>query len=275
MDFNLKFANGVEVPRMALGTWQLKGESCTRAVETAIEIGYKHIDTADAYGNHRQVGEGIKNSGIERKDLFVTTKVWRDFLKQGEVASSVNRFLSELQINYIDLLLVHWPNKNVEIRETLGAFAQLKEKKIIRAIGVSNFTVELLKEAINTGVEIVNNQVEFHPSLNQKKLESFCNKNNIVISAYSPIAQGADLQLLVVKSLAEKYGRTPSQIILNWLMAKNKIVLPRSSNPERIKENFGALDFEMEKGDCDVIDNVGGHNRIVEPDFAPMWDEIG
>ncbi len=267
---NFKLKNGLSIPAIGFGTWKLKGRSCFDAVKSAIEYGYTHIDTADVYGNHTEVGRGISDSGINRKDLFLTTKVWRDDLRKDDLISSVNRFLDELKTDYIDLLLVHWPNSDIPIQETLAAMEELKDRQIIKAIGVSNFTIPLLQEAIDTGIEIVNNQVEFHPSLNQKELKTFCDDKNVMLTAYSPIAQGADLKIPVIQLLSVKYGKTPAQIVLNWILKKNIVVIPRSSKPERIKENLEALSFELAEEDSVQIDAVNLHTRIVHPAFAPF-----
>lgn len=260
------------IPTLGLGTWQMTGDTCTQAVLHALEIGYRHIDTADVYGNHVAVGKGLAESGMKREEYFLTSKVWRDFLHRDQVQDSAQRFLEELQVPYIDLLLIHWPNTDVEIGETLEAFAALKEKGLIRMIGVSNFTTNLLESALATGVEIATNQVEFHPSLNQKQLKNYCDERGVIITAYSPIAQGADLSIPLIAQLAEKYEKTPSQVILNWLAAKDMVIIPRSSNPARIAENFAALDFELEPSDIEQIEGLDMHNRIVRPDFAPFDD---
>jgi diketogulonate reductase-like aldo/keto reductase len=268
----LTLKNNLPIPVLGFGTWKLKGQSCADAVSTALKLGYLHIDTADVYGNHKEVALGIKNSGVKRENFFLTTKVWRDQLHHDDVLKSAERFLKELQTDYIDLLLVHWPNTTIAIKETLTALKELQNKKIIKAFGLSNFTIPLLEEALATKIEFVNNQVEFHPSLNQKELKEFCDANKIVMTAYSPIAQGADLKIPQIQELAKKYQKTPAQIVLNWILRKNIVVIPRSSNPERIKENLEALSFQMTDEDSAPIDNLTLHTRIVRPDFAPFKD---
>lgn len=256
------------IPLMGFGTWNVLGPDCVSSVKTALEAGYRHIDTADAYGNHAEVGQGILQSGVKREDIFLTTKVWRDKLKHKGVISSAKRFLDELQTAYIDLLLVHWPNSDVPIAETLKAFKELQDHGLIKNIGVSNFTIPLLEEALAAGVEIVNNQVEFHPSLNQGELLKFCEKHNIVLTAYSPIAQGADLKLPLIIELAEKYSVSPSQVILNWLMAKNIVAIPRSANAKHIKDNFQATTWKMDQQGITKVDQLNTDNRLIIPSWS-------
>lgn len=262
----------LSIPIVGIGTWQITGAAARKAVREALAMGYRHIDTADAYGNHKEVGKGIKESGIKREDLFLTTKVWRDSFRHDDVISSAQRFLEELQTDYIDLLLMHWPNLDIPLKETLGALHELQKKNIIKAIGVSNFTIPLLHKALATGVPFVNNQVEFHPSLYQKGLEAFCNAHHIVITAYSPIAQGEDLKIPLIQELAKSYGKTPSQIVLNWITRKNIVVIPRSSNPHHMQENLGALSFALSGEDSVKIDALNLHYRILQPPFA-LFDD--
>ena len=243
------------MPIMGLGTWQLTGNECVEGVSYALNLGYKAIDTADIYGNHLEVAKGIKRSGVKREDFFLTTKVWNDKHGHDDVIKSGERFLKELEIDYIDLLLIHWPRTEVPVAETLKAMNELKERGLIKAIGISNFDVELTQEALEAGVEIVNDQVELRPSLNQKELRDFCATKNISITAYSSLKKG-DLELPVIAELAQKYGKSPSQIILNWTIARGMIAIPKSAHPERIKENFESQDFEMEEGDLAKIDAV-------------------
>ncbi len=264
----LPLEEGVEIPVLGLGTWQLKGETAQSAVEKALEVGYRLIDTADAYGNHKEVALAIKNSGIKRVDLFLTTKIWQSDLNRENVISAGNRFLNELEVDYIDLLLIHWPNKEINLEETLEAMNELKRKGIIRSIGVSNFTINHLKDSLNAKVRITNNQVEIHPTLSQIDLRNFCKENNIIVTAYSPIAQGQDLHLPLIQNLAAKYNKPPSHVILNWIIQSGMVAIPRSSNIEHIVDNFRTLDWELEKQDVDEIDNLNSNNRLINPSFS-------
>ncbi len=257
-----------KIPIIGFGTWEITGQTCTEAVEAALKMGYRHIDTADAYGNHKEVGKGIKKSGVPREKIFLTSKVWYDKLHHDEVISSAERFLKELQTDYLDLLLIHWPNPAVPIKETLSAMQELQKQKKVRTIGVSNFTIPFLKEALATKIPLMNLQVEFHPSFYQKELKKFCDKNELVLTAYSPIGHGHDLKIPLIQDLAKKYEKTPSQIILSWLIQKNIVVIPRSSSPERIKENLDATVFTLKAEDSAKIDALKEQQRQINPSWA-------
>ncbi|MGI5841171.1 MAG: aldo/keto reductase [Patescibacteria group bacterium] len=265
----LKLNDETKIPIIGLGTWQLHGDNCVRAVEEALEVGYRHLDTAEAYDNQVEVGRGIKNIGLSREKIFITSKVWMTHLKKDQVEGALNKTLEELDTEYLDLYLIHWPNRSVPIEETLEAMTELKRKNLIKAIGVSNFTINHLKDALKTGMEVSNNQVEFHPSLNQEDLKEFCDENGITLTAYSPIAQGRDLNLEIIEGLSQKYKRSRSQVILRWLIQKEIIVIPRSENPVHIRDNYESLNWEMESSDIDLIDSVDRlSNRIVNPLFG-------
>lgn len=262
------FKNGHTIPSLGLGTWKLIGDGCRRAVSYALEIGYRHIDTADAYGNQREVSQGIRESGVNREGLFITSKIWHDDYAPNRVRPACERIIKELGIEYLDLLLMHWPDKLMPPADTLQAMNELKEAGLVRSLGVSNFTIHHLQDALATGVEFVCNQVEFHPSLNQKELKAFCEERRILITAYSPLARGADIKIPVIQELAQSYQKTPAQIILNWIISKGMPAIPKSASVERIKENLGVLDFELSKQDIERIGELNTGNRVSAPDFA-------
>jgi 2,5-diketo-D-gluconate reductase B len=264
----------MKIPIIGHGTWQVKGALCQAATEMALEIGYRHIDTAKAYGNHQDIAVALKHSSIPRDQVFITSKLWRDFLHKSQVAAELDQTLNELELDYLDLYLIHWPNSTVPIRETLEALQECKDRGLIKAVGVSNFTAQHLNEAASAGVEIATNQVEFHPSLNQKELKAFCDKHEIRLTAYSPIAQGQDLKLPMIAELAKKYDRSPSQVVLNWLIRKNLIVIPRATNREHLLDNWQTLEWELSPEDVEKIDQIGGHNRLVKPDFQEFGDDL-
>lgn len=268
MTNTITLSDGTIIPTIGFGTWQLNGSECRQAVETALAVGYRHIDTADRYGNHKEVGAAIAGSGLDRSDLFLTTKVWHDQLTSHQVSDSVRRFLVELQTEYIDLLLIHWPNHNIPITETLQAMQAAQQEGIVRSIGVSNFTIRHLEEVRSSGSTVVMNQVEYHPSLNQQELLNYCTQNAITVTAYSPIAQGQDLNLPVIQDIAKKHDKTPAQVILNWLLYKDIVVIPRSTKPERIRQALESSDFVLSDDEYAAIDAIGGQNRLVCPDFA-------
>lgn len=256
----------MQMPVIGLGTWQLLGDDCVQGVAHALSIGYTHIDTADAYGNHMQVAQGIKNSGVARENFFLTTKVWNSKHKNDDVLASGERFLTELGVEYIDLLLIHWPMRDVPVGETLKAMEMLKQKGIVRAIGVSNFNEHHIDDALASGVEIVNNQVEIRPQWNQKALREYAASKNISITAYSSL-RGGDPDVELIRQLGEKYGKTPSQIILNWVTARGMITIPKSAHKERIEENFKSQEFEIEEADLAAIDALPQTGRSNIPSF--------
>lgn len=268
----LNLNTGSPIPILGFGTWELTGEECLKSTKKAIEVGYRHIDTAAAYGNHKEVGQAIKESGAKREDLFVTSKLWRDNLKKEAVSDALKLALEELQLDYLDLYLIHWPNLDVPVEETLKAMNELKEQELVKSIGVSNFTINRLQESLDTGIEFSVNQVEFHPTLNQKELLEFCKQNNIILTAYSPIGRGEDLQHPVIQALAKQYEKSSSQVILNWEMQKGIITIPKSSNPEHIKDNFKSLEWDLTAEDVERIDKIDEKNRMVNPDFAEFSD---
>ncbi len=260
--------SGVKVPTLGLGTWMLKGENGKNAVKYALEIGYRHVDTADSYDNHQDVGKGIKESNVSREDIFITSKVFHDNLSPKGISETSERILKELDIEYLDLLLLHWPDRSIPVKDQLETIQRLKERGLVKAIGVSNYNIHHLKDSLSTGIEFEVNQVEFHPSLNQKELKQFCDDNGIAVTAYSPIAQGQDLKLPEVLQLAKKYKKTPAQIILNWLMGIGVIVIPRSVKKIHIQENFGALGWEMTEEDMKILNKLNLDNRIVIPEWS-------
>ena len=189
-------------------------------------------------------------------------------MTKNHVIYAGEEFLDELDTEYIDLFLIHWPNHSVPIEETLAGMEELKSKGIIKAYGVSIFSIKNLKAALDTGYEVVNNQVEFHPSFSQKELKQFCDDQGVKMTAYAPNGSGQDLKLEIIKKLARKYSKTEAQVILNWILQKGIITIPRSANPDHIKGNLGALGWKLEKEDTQLIDNIEGNNRLFNPAFS-------
>lgn len=263
--FTLK--NELTIPALGLGTWQLKGDDCKRAVEAALRIGYRYIDTAEAYDNQDIIGDVLNKSEIKREELFITSKVFHSHLRKNDVLAACENTLLDLDMDYLDMYLIHWPNKGIPISETIEALLQLRKEGKIKMFGVSNFTVHHLKDALTITNEIVNNQVEFHPSLNQTELKEYCDDQEILITAYSPIAQGKDLHLPVIKELAKKYEKPAAQVVLNWLIGKGMNVIPRSTKQENLEVNFKSLNWELDPKDIEKIDTIGGDYRIVKPGF--------
>jgi 2,5-diketo-D-gluconate reductase B len=256
------------IPQLGLGTWQLTGETCYQATLDAIKIGYRHIDTAHIYGNHIEIGRAIKDSGVNRKELFITSKLWRNEMSGEDVKLALLRALNELQVEYLDLYIIHWPSHMMPMKPTLTALADLKKEGLIKHFGVSNFTINHLKDALEITEEIATNQVEFHPSLNQKDLLDFCNLHKINLTAYSPIGHGNDLNIPLILDLADKYDQTPAQICVNWCLQKGLPTIPKASSKSRLQENFDAQLFDLSTEDVVLIDQLNLENRYINPEFA-------
>lgn len=268
-------ANGAEIPAIALGTWQSTDDACARAVEEALRSGYRHIDTATAYGNEAQVAEGIRASGVARDRFFVTTKVWRENMARDAVLRSAADSVRRLDSGPVDLLLLHWPNPDVPLAESLAGLVAAKREGLTRHIGVSNFTTTLIEEAVRLSEEpLVTNQVEYHPLLNQGRLIRACAAHGLSLTAYSPLGRGALLADPVVTAIAEAHGREPAQIVLRWLVQQPGVIAaPKSVTPQRIRNNLAVFDFEL--GDIEMarISNLARPDgRLINPAFAPQWD---
>ncbi len=235
---------GKIVPSLGLGTWRLSGEECASIVADALSAGYRHIDTAEMYGNEKEVGEGIKNSGVERGDIFVATKVWSNHLSHKDVLRVADDSLRKLGTEYIDLFMIHWPG-SVPIGETLGAMKELQEAGKIKRIGVSNFSPSLVEEA-SEHAEIFANQVPYGPYGDQSELLEQAQNMDYLLTAYSPIAKGRVANDPTLVEIGEKYGKTSVQITLRWLVQQEKVAaIPKASSEERLKSNLDISDFEL------------------------------
>ena len=266
-------AKGFKIPTVGLGTWALRGRDCVRLTEQAIRIGYRHIDTAQMYDNEREVGEGVRASGL-RAEVMVTTKVQPTMLAPHDLERSVKESLARLRLDAIDLLLIHWPNPRVPLAETLGAMAKMKREGYTRQVGVSNFTVALLDEANKISSEpLICDQIECHPFLNQDKVISACRRHGMAVVAYSPIARGGAPGNKVLEKIGKAHGKTASQVCLRWLIQQGIVVIPRTSRVERLKENFDIFDFELSDAEMREIRGLAhGSGRIVDWTWSPRWD---
>ncbi len=261
--------SGQKMPALGLGTWQLAGRQCQQAVTAALKMGYRHIDTADAYGNHQDIAPALKESGISRQELFITSKIRPGKLHYQDLLKAGNRILKELGLEYLDLLLIHWPNSYISIRETLQALRELKEEGKALNIGVSNFTIAHLTEAIDVDPELITiNQVEFHPSLYQKELLAFCQGHNIVLTAYSPLARGRVFKDPAIRELAGKYDLSPSRMVLRWLVEKDIVAIPKASSVDHLKANLDIFSWDFPTEVLTVLDNLNRDERIIDPPFA-------
>jgi diketogulonate reductase-like aldo/keto reductase len=267
-------ANGARIPAIGLGTWALDGSVCTRIVGEALKLGYRHIDTASMYGNEAEVGEGLRASGVKREDVFLTTKVWQDSLRAAEFRRSVERSLKALKLPHVDLVLIHWPNERVPLAETIGALCAVKRDGLARHVGISNFTVALVEEAVHLATEpLVTNQVEMHPFLDQSKVIEVCAKRGISITAYCPIARGGAARDRVLAEIGTKHGKSAAQVSLRYLIQRGVIPIPRTSKPARLKENLAVFDFALDGGEMEKIDRLSNpRGRVVSWGGSPAWD---
>lgn len=267
-------ANGARIPAIGLGTWELRGRTCARLVEQAVRLGYRHIDTAQIYENEREVGEGLRASGVRRDDVFVTTKVWTTHFAPNDLERSAKESLARLRLSEVDLLLLHWPNPQVPLAETLGALARVRKLGMVRHIGVSNFTVALIDEAVAACPEpLVCNQVEYHPYLDQTKVREACARHGMALVAYSPVARGRIKSDQTLARIGRTYRKTAAQVCLRWLVQQNVSAIPRTSRIERLSENIDIFDFELSDDEMQEIAGLRStRGRLTDFGFAPKWD---
>ena len=267
-------ASGAKIPSIGLGTWELRGRACARIVEQALRLGYRHIDTAQIYENEREVGEGVRASGVKRGEVFVTTKVWTNHFAPHDLERSAKESLVKLRMSEVDLLLLHWPNPQVPLAETLGALAHAKQMGLTRHIGVSNFTVALLAQAVATCPEpLVCDQVEYHPYIDQTKVRQACAQHHIGLVAYSPIAKGAIKKDQTLKRIGWVHRKSPAQVCLRWLVQQDVSAIPRTSRIERLSENLDIFDFTLSDDEmADIFALASASGRLTDFSFAPKWD---
>ena len=263
----------LRIPRLGLGTWPMRGAEAQRAVESAITLGYRHIDTAAMYGNEDAVGAGIAACGLPRGDIFLTTKVWWTELEPAALRASAEASLERLGTPYADLILIHWPAKGMDLAASLEALARLQADGLARAVGVSNFPPGLLRQALDLAIApIAALQVECHVYLWQEKLAALCRAHGLAMTAYSPIAKGQVNEDPVIQRIAAKHGATPVQVALAWLLAQqNLVAIPKSARPEGQRENLAAAALRLDAGDLAAIAALPKDRRLVNPEFAPDW----
>jgi len=267
-------ANGARIPIVGLGTWELRGRACARAVEQALRLGYRHIDTAEMYDNEREVGEGLRASGIKREDVFITTKVWPSHFAPRELERAAKESLARLRVSHVDLLLLHWPSEQVPLSETMPALCKMKEIGLTRHIGISNFTVALVQEAVRLASEpLVTDQIECHPYLDQAKVIAACRSHSIAITAYSPLARGRVANDKVLRRIGQAHGKTAGQVALRSLIQLDIIVIPRTAKVERLSENLALFDFELTPAEMEEISALAHpRGRMVDWGGSPQWD---
>lgn len=269
----MKYVNvqGVSVPALGLGTWDLRGETCTEAVHHALSLGYRHIDTAQGYDNEEFVGEGLQKAGVPRDEIFLVTKVKPDNFSREAVLTSTTESLGKLQTDYVDLLLLHWPNPDVPLTETLGAFLELQQQGAVRHIGVSNFPTKLMNEAQEI-TQIFADQVEYHPYLGQEALLAQAKAQGYLLTAYSPIAQGKVTDDSVLKEIGETHGKSPVQVCLRWLVQQHVAAIPKAASEKNRISNLDIFDFELSDDEMARIFALARGERLVAPRDGPDWD---
>ncbi len=270
-------AFGAHIPVVAYGTMLFpEPERAVDLIVRALECGYRHIDTARKYGSEQWVGEGIRASGLPREDIWVTTKVTEENAKADDFSRSVDTSLKTLGLDYVDLLLIHWPQPKVPLDETLGALAKAKREGLAKNIGVSNFTVSLLDEAVDKCPEpLVTNQIEYHAYIRQDKVIAACRKHGMLVSCHAPLARGEVLKDPVIQKIAKAHGKTAAQVALKWLIQQPDVgAVPRALEFSEIEENIDIFDFELSQDEMNQISALRDKNvRIVSPEVRrPVWD---
>lgn len=277
--YNIRTAGQANIPVLGLGTWQSTGQDCIDVVSQGLQMGYEHIDTAQAYENEKEVGQGIKQSGVARDKFFLTTKIFPDDLKfqPEKLIAAAKRSLENLDTDYVDLLLLHWPDDRVPLSETIPALCELQKQGLTRHIGVSNFNIAHLTEVEKyADVPIAVNQVEFHPFIKQNTLQTFLNNHHILLEAYSPLARGDVFENELIKEIAEKHNITPAQVSLAWILSdKNRVAIPKTSNPKHLQGNLDAINIQLSAEELEKIGSLArtGGRKIEHPDYTPKWDD--
>ena len=268
--------HGLDMPKLGLGTWPMLGEDCTRAVVQALELGYRHIDTAAGYQNEDAVGAALAASPVPREQIHVTSKVWWDQLEPQALRASCERSLRDLRSEYVDLFLIHWPTQDMDLRRSIDALVALKERGLARAIGVANFPLPLLREAVETiGAPLAAIQVEYHVTLGQSKLLDFARLHEMALTAYSPLVRNRVSEIPAIVDIARKHGVLPTQVALVWLLEQSNVAaVPKASGAANQTSNLASFDVRLDDEDRAVIAALPKGERLVSPVFAPQWDEV-
>lgn len=258
------------VPTLGFGTYRLTGNEGIKSIEYALEIGYKHLDTAEVYENETEVGKALKNSSINRDEIFITTKVFPTDFKR--LIAAVEESLKKLKTDHVDLLLLHWPSDDETNKIAIDHLNETLNRGYTKNIGVSNFNLHQLSKAI-AQAPIICNQVEYHPFLSQQKMLTYLKEQNMFLTAYSPLAKGRVFKDATLQELAKNYKKATSQVVLRWLIQQGDIVvIPKASSTERVKENMNIFDFKLTDEDMQIIFNLSNDKRITDPAWAPDWD---
>jgi len=258
-------AGGARIPLIGFGTWDLRGKTCARMVEEALRFGYRHIDTAAMYRNEDEVGAAFRASGVARDDVFITTKVWSSDLRARDFERSARDSLKNLKLDSVDLLLIHWPNASIPLKETIGALCKMKRDGVARHVGVSNFDPALIAQAVTFSTEpLVNNQIELHPFVDQAATIAASRKAGMAVTAYSPVARGRVVGNAVLSRIGRAHGKSEAQIGLRYMVQQGIVVIPKTSHSERLKENAAIFDFKLSPAEMKDIATLASPNgRIV------------
>jgi 2,5-diketo-D-gluconate reductase B len=262
------------MPRLGFGTWPMRGAECQRAVESAIDLGYRHVDTAEMYGNEEAVGAALAAGGVPRDEIYLTTKVWNDKPRGVEIRAAAEASLRRLGQPYVDLYLIHWPSPQLDLPDALRMLARLREEGLARAVGVANFPPGLLRQAVELNiVPIACLQVEHHVYLGQQRLLDYCRPHGIVLTSYTPVAKGEVARDATILGIARKHGASPAQVALAWLLAMpNVAAIPKAAAPDRQRENLEAATLALDAADLAALAALPKERRMVDPDIAPDWN---
>lgn len=265
---------GLAMPKLGLGTWKLRGDEGRRAVEGALATGYRHVDTAEMYGNEDAVGAALAATAVPRADIHLTTKVWHENLAPDAIRRALEASLGKLRTGYVDLLLIHWPSPGMDLPAAMQAMMRLREQGLARQIGVSNFPVALMRRCVEElRAPIVCNQVEYHVLLGQGPVLDYARAHGIAVSAYSPLAQGRLNEHPTLERIARKHGCGPAQVALKWLLDQDGVAaIPKAARPESQRANLDALRVVLDDEDRSAIAALPKDQRMVNPGFAPAWD---
>lgn len=261
----------LQMPIIGLGTWKLSGKECERVISLAFELGYRHFDTADVYQNHEAIGRAIQS--LPREAIYLTTKIAMKDLAPEKIKKAVDRFLKELKTDYLDLLLIHWPDEEADLAKALETMAVIQTRKLVHSIGVSNFVRSHLKEVAPFHFPILTNQIEMHPYLQRKQLVAACKKLKIAITAYRPLAKGAFEEDPTLNQIGQVHGKSASQIALKWLVEQGIAVIPKASSRKHLKDNLNLFDFELSLEDMKCIEKLDQGKRFCAPEGFPILED--
>lgn len=271
-------ANGAQIPALGFGTFELPSDDARAMVTAALDTGYRHIDTAQAYKNEAAVGEAINASDVAREDIFLTTKIWTDHFRDGDLQASLRDSLERLRTDYVDLVLLHWPNPEVDLQETISALNDTVDQGLTRHIGISNFTTAQIDPAVAASRHpLATNQVEYHPFLSQLAVRDTLGRHNIALTAYCPLAQGQVFSNDTLTGIGERHGKNGGQVAIRWLIQQGDVIaIPRSSKAAHVALNFDVFDFELSSTEMTQITDLHtADGRLINPSFAPEWDSAG